>query len=232
MIVACHWEGQGQGDNNLKSKFWGCSIQVDLVGTLKLQFDDGEVFQWTKVFFYHNVIQYHNSKIEDNHVITKYLWNCNNIIQLVCSSPTIFKLWHYVWQVTTSIYNLILSKLYVNHYGTMHIQGNQELSCRLKMVNMNMNMRMHVHACMIIVVVATTSLVSLMCTYRSTLETKEQRRTNGQMLLFLCDSSFHDNLLHCQQSSHVYVDPLLCLFLSLCVCVSLSMFVFLYHKRP
>jgi hypothetical protein len=56
MIVACHCEGQGWkfwGDSNLKSKFWGRSIQVDPVGTLTLQFDDGEVFQWTKVFFYH-----------------------------------------------------------------------------------------------------------------------------------------------------------------------------------
>ncbi|CAM6008123.1 unnamed protein product [Sphagnum balticum] len=85
MIVACHCEGQGWkfwGDSNLKSKFWGRSIQVDPVGTLTLQFDDGEVFQWTKV--------------------------------------------------TTSIYNLILGKLYVDHYGTMRIQGNRELSCRLK----------------------------------------------------------------------------------------------------
>jgi hypothetical protein len=85
MIVACHCEGRGWkfwGDSNLKSKFWGRSIQVDPVGTLTLKFDDGEVFQWTKV--------------------------------------------------TTSIYNLILGKLYVDHYGTMRIQGNRELSCKLK----------------------------------------------------------------------------------------------------
>ncbi|KAG0597632.1 hypothetical protein M758_12G010100 [Ceratodon purpureus] len=85
MIVACHCEGRGWkfwGDSNLKSKFWGRSIQVDPVGTLTLKFDDGEVFQWTKV--------------------------------------------------TTSIYNLILGKLYVDHYGTMRIQGNRELSIKLK----------------------------------------------------------------------------------------------------
>lgn len=35
-------------------------------------------------------------------------------------------------QVTTSIYNLILGKLYVDHYGTMRIQGNRELSIKLK----------------------------------------------------------------------------------------------------
>ena len=37
-------------DNNLKSKFWGCSIQLDPVGVLTLEFDGGEVFQWSKFF--------------------------------------------------------------------------------------------------------------------------------------------------------------------------------------
>ncbi|KAK9134930.1 hypothetical protein Syun_014260 [Stephania yunnanensis] len=85
MIVACHCEGNGWkfwGDSNLKSKFWGRSIQLDPVGVLTLEFDDGEVFKWSKV--------------------------------------------------TTSIYNLILGKLYVEHYGTMRIQGNHEYSCKLK----------------------------------------------------------------------------------------------------
>ncbi|KAL9315722.1 hypothetical protein ACSQ67_016723 [Phaseolus vulgaris] len=85
MIVACHCEGTGWkfcGDSNLKSKFWGRSIQLDPVGILTLEFDDGEVFQWSKV--------------------------------------------------TTSIYNLILGKLYCDHYGTMRIQGNQDYSCKLK----------------------------------------------------------------------------------------------------
>eukprot|EP00262_Sarcandra_glabra_P009759 TRINITY_DN2431_c0_g1_i1.p1 TRINITY_DN2431_c0_g1~~TRINITY_DN2431_c0_g1_i1.p1 ORF type:complete len:812 (+),score=126.22 TRINITY_DN2431_c0_g1_i1:187-2622(+) len=85
MIVACHCEGRGWrfwGDSNLKSKFWGRSIQLDPVGVLTLEFDDGEVFQWSKV--------------------------------------------------TTSIYNLILGKLYCDHYGTMRIQGNREYSCKLK----------------------------------------------------------------------------------------------------
>ncbi|GFS41786.1 OSBP(oxysterol binding protein)-related protein 1C [Actinidia rufa] len=52
MIVACHCEGTGWkfwGDSNLKSKFWGRSIQLDPVGVLTLEFDDGEVFQWNKV---------------------------------------------------------------------------------------------------------------------------------------------------------------------------------------
>ncbi|GAB4855328.1 Oxysterol-binding protein- protein 1C [Ancistrocladus abbreviatus] len=85
MIVACHCEGRGWkfwGDGNLKSKFWGRSIQLDPVGVLMLEFDDGEVFKWNKV--------------------------------------------------TTSIYNLIIGKLYCNHYGTMHIQGSGEYSCKIK----------------------------------------------------------------------------------------------------
>ncbi|MCO5568032.1 hypothetical protein L7F22_021728 [Adiantum nelumboides] len=85
MIVACHCDGKGWkfwGDSTVKSKFWGRSIQLDPVGILTLEFEDGEVFQWSKV--------------------------------------------------TTSIYNLILGKLYCDHYGTMRIQGNRELSCRLK----------------------------------------------------------------------------------------------------
>lgn len=85
MVVACHCEGSGWkfwGDSNLKSKFWGRSIQLDPVGNLTLEFDDGDIFQWSKV--------------------------------------------------TTSIYNLILGKLYCDHYGTMRIQGNCGYSCKLK----------------------------------------------------------------------------------------------------
>ncbi|KAK8971363.1 Oxysterol-binding protein-related protein 1C [Platanthera guangdongensis] len=85
MIVACHCEGTGWkfwGESNLKSKFWGRSIQLDPVGILTLEFDDGEIFQWSKV--------------------------------------------------TTSIYNLILGKLYCDHYGTMRIHGNRDYSCKLK----------------------------------------------------------------------------------------------------
>ncbi|XWS21585.1 hypothetical protein CRYUN_Cryun30bG0066900 [Craigia yunnanensis] len=85
MIVPCHCQGTGWklwGDSNLKSKFWGRSIQLDPVGVLTLEFEDGEVFQWSKV--------------------------------------------------TTSIYNLILGKLYCDHYGTMRIEGNREYSCKLK----------------------------------------------------------------------------------------------------
>ncbi|KAL5225264.1 hypothetical protein ABZP36_011903 [Zizania latifolia] len=52
MVMACHCEGKGWkfwGDSNLKSKFWGQSIQLDPSGVLTLEFDDGETFQWSKV---------------------------------------------------------------------------------------------------------------------------------------------------------------------------------------
>lgn len=84
-LIACHCEGRGWkfwGDSNLRSKFWGRSIQIDPVGVLTLEFDDGEIFQWSKV--------------------------------------------------TTTIYNLILGKLYCDHHGTMQIRGNRDYSCNLK----------------------------------------------------------------------------------------------------
>ncbi|KAK6160302.1 hypothetical protein DH2020_003683 [Rehmannia glutinosa] len=85
MIVACHCEGRGWkfwADSNLKGKFWGRSIQLDPVGILTLQFEDGETFQWSKV--------------------------------------------------TTSIYNIIIGKIYCDHYGTMRIKGSGTYSCKLK----------------------------------------------------------------------------------------------------
>ncbi|CAK9171126.1 unnamed protein product [Ilex paraguariensis] len=84
-LIACHCEGKGWkfwGDSNIRTKFWGRSIQLDPVGTLTLEFDDGEIFQWSKV--------------------------------------------------TTTIYNLILGKVYCDHHGLMHIQGNRQYSCKLK----------------------------------------------------------------------------------------------------
>lgn len=85
MVVACHCEGRRWkfwGDSNLKGTFWGRSIQLDPVGVLTLQFEDGETFQWSKV--------------------------------------------------TTSIYNIILGKIYCDHYGTMRIKGSGNYSCKLK----------------------------------------------------------------------------------------------------
>ncbi|KAL9259901.1 Oxysterol-binding protein-related protein [Drosera capensis] len=51
-LIACHCEGRGwkfRADSNLKARFWGQSIQLDPVGVLTLEFDDGETFQWSKV---------------------------------------------------------------------------------------------------------------------------------------------------------------------------------------
>ncbi|MFQ6632850.1 hypothetical protein Gotur_010922 [Gossypium turneri] len=51
-LLAFHCEGKGWkfwGDSNLRSKFSGRSIQLDPVGVLTLEFDDGETFQWSKV---------------------------------------------------------------------------------------------------------------------------------------------------------------------------------------
>ncbi|KAH0941607.1 hypothetical protein HID58_001244 [Brassica napus] len=84
-VIANHCEGKGWkfwGDTNLRSKFWGRSIQVEPVGVLTLEFDDGEVFQWSKV--------------------------------------------------TSTIYNIILGKLYCDHHGVMQIRGNRQHSCTLK----------------------------------------------------------------------------------------------------
>ncbi|XP_057415955.1 oxysterol-binding protein-related protein 2A isoform X2 [Lotus japonicus] len=84
-VVACHCQGRGWkfwADSNIRSKFWGRSIQLDPVGVLTLEFDDGEIFQWSKV--------------------------------------------------TTTIYNLILGKIYCDHHGNMDIRGNRQYSIRLK----------------------------------------------------------------------------------------------------
>ncbi|CAN1834362.1 Oxysterol-binding protein-related protein 2A [Linum perenne] len=51
-LIACHCEGRGWrfwADSDIHSKFWGQSIQLDPVGVLTLEFDDGERFQWSKV---------------------------------------------------------------------------------------------------------------------------------------------------------------------------------------
>lgn len=58
-LIACHCEGRGWkfwGDSNLHTKFWGRSIQLDPVGVLTLEFDDGEIFQWSKVCSYYMIV--------------------------------------------------------------------------------------------------------------------------------------------------------------------------------
>ena len=75
-IIAAHAEGRGwkyQGDAEVKSRFWGRSIELKPEGVLRLDFDDGD----------------------------QYFWN----------------------KVTTSINNLILGKIYVDHGGIMKIHN-------------------------------------------------------------------------------------------------------------
>ena len=66
-LIACHSEGKGWkfwGDSNIRTKFWGTSIQLDPVGILTLEFDDGEIFQWSKVW-----------KTEKNCLIALFLYS-------------------------------------------------------------------------------------------------------------------------------------------------------------
>lgn len=51
-VLAAYGEGRKwtfEGDAEVKSKFWGRSIELTPVGVLKLTFHDGEVFSWSKV---------------------------------------------------------------------------------------------------------------------------------------------------------------------------------------
>ena len=51
-ILAAYAEGRQwtfEGEADLKSKFWGRSIELTPVGILKLTFHDGEAFTWSKV---------------------------------------------------------------------------------------------------------------------------------------------------------------------------------------
>lgn len=51
-MLAAYGEGRKwsfEGDAEVKSKFWGRSIELTPVGILKLTFHDGEAFTWSKV---------------------------------------------------------------------------------------------------------------------------------------------------------------------------------------
>ncbi|KAK9846057.1 hypothetical protein WJX84_008575 [Apatococcus fuscideae] len=77
-IMAAYCEGRTwifEGDGELRSKFWGRSIELQPVGVCKLTFHDGESFTWQKI--------------------------------------------------TTSINNLILGRLYVDHGGIMRIKSTE-----------------------------------------------------------------------------------------------------------
>ena len=51
-VIAAAAEGRGwrfEGDADVRSKFWGRSIELTPVGILTLTFDDGEAYTWSKV---------------------------------------------------------------------------------------------------------------------------------------------------------------------------------------
>lgn len=85
-IIAAHaWGRQWQfaGDVDLRSKFWGRSIELHPVGVLKLTFADGDQYSWHKV--------------------------------------------------SSSINNLIIGKIYIDHGGVMRIRNNSSgLVAKLK----------------------------------------------------------------------------------------------------
>ncbi|CAK0773385.1 hypothetical protein CVIRNUC_004060 [Coccomyxa viridis] len=85
-VLAAYGEGRKwtfEGDAEVKSKFWGRSIELTPVGVLKLTFHDGEVFTWSKV--------------------------------------------------VSSINNLIIGKIYVDHGGVMRITSSATgMVCKLK----------------------------------------------------------------------------------------------------
>jgi hypothetical protein len=63
------------------------------------------------------------------------IWPVNSFDLLASISISMVHLiWHNICfcQVTTTIYNLILGKVYCDHHGMMHIQGNRQYSCKLK----------------------------------------------------------------------------------------------------
>ena len=51
-VIAAHGEGERwtfAGDAEVRSKFWGRSIELIPVGLIRLKFDDGDEYNWTKV---------------------------------------------------------------------------------------------------------------------------------------------------------------------------------------
>jgi hypothetical protein len=135
MVMACHCEGKGWkfwGDSNLKSKFWGQSIQLDPSGVLTLQFDDGETFQWSKVQILHwrqNSYAYFLSIFS---IMFVHAWSrdLEKVLDILLSINT-YHLFILPWQVTTTINNLIIGRVYCHHHGTMNISGNRQYSCKL-----------------------------------------------------------------------------------------------------
>ena len=89
-VFSIYCQGSGwevAADTDLKSKFWGSSIEVRPVGVILLKTHDGETYKLNKV-----------NRCE------KQSWRCG-------------------FQVTTSINNLIIGKLEIDHHGLMKIQN-------------------------------------------------------------------------------------------------------------
>lgn len=54
-VIAAHGEGEHwsfAGDAEVRSKFWGRSIELTPVGLIRLKFDDGDEYTWAKVSLY------------------------------------------------------------------------------------------------------------------------------------------------------------------------------------
>ena len=51
-IVAMHGEGESwsfEADADVRAKFWGRSVELVPVGLIRLKFDDGDEYNWSKV---------------------------------------------------------------------------------------------------------------------------------------------------------------------------------------
>jgi oxysterol-binding protein 1 len=103
-IIAANAEGRSwtyYGDADLKSKFWGRSIELRPEGLLRLTFNDGNG----------------NSDNNNNDNTDEYSWN----------------------KVTTSINNLILGKIYIDHGGVMRVRQHATgLTARIRFKEMGM----------------------------------------------------------------------------------------------
>lgn len=78
-IIAAHAEGRGwqfEGDAEVKSRFWGRSIELRPEGMMRLTFDDGDIYCWNKVCTTIN-----------NLVLGKIYIDHGGIMRIRCLSP-------------------------------------------------------------------------------------------------------------------------------------------------
>lgn len=84
-LIACHCEGKGWklwAESNIRTKFWGTSIKVDPAGTINLEFEDGEIFRWSKVWYIELVI-HKNTQRSKNTEKSQKIENHKN--RVICS---------------------------------------------------------------------------------------------------------------------------------------------------